>query len=114
MAMSVDELRDFVKSLEKLQVFQGLKIHAEYDKQYHAGVWMTIVDRLTTAPMAPVIFQLTDPRVTTDWIITRLADEVAAAVKELFLKAAKGHQYNGDGAPVKLVEALSIDKVVRL
>jgi hypothetical protein len=112
--MSVDELKEFVLALRNVRMFHGLTVHAEVDRQYNAGVRMTLRDLLNTVTTAMVVFQLADPKVTTEFIMGRLGDELAAAVKELWLKSVKGNQYNGDGSPVKLVESLSLDKVVRL
>jgi hypothetical protein len=112
--MSVDELKDFVVSMRELRVFQGLTIHAKVDKVYNARVFMVLNDRMNSVEIAPVNFNLDDPKITVDWIASRLADEVAAAVKELFIKNVKGHQYNGDGAPVKVVTSLTSGEVVRV
>lgn len=114
MAMSVDELKEFVLALRKVRVFQGLTVHAEVDTKYNAGVVMILNDLMTTVTTAMVVFQLADPKVNPDWIMDRLGDELAAAVKEVWKKAVKGNTYNGDGAPVKLVESLSLDEVVRV
>jgi hypothetical protein len=113
MAVSLDEFKQFAEHLRTLRIANGLSVEALY-KGNNAGISLVLRDGLLTASTAMVVFALDDPDMTWDRVLHRLADEVGAAWREVFLKNFKGDQYNNDGAPVRLVESMPTERVVRI
>jgi hypothetical protein len=112
--MSLDELVDFVDSLNRVMVCNGLRIKARRDRNRVAGISMELSDGMVTVRTAELAFRLDDPEITAERIIARLKQEFLACWDAIFTKAVTPELFCHDGGPVMLTELIDGESVVRI
>lgn len=116
--MTLQELRDFVDSLDNLQIGSGFFVKAQRDRNDVVGITGHFSDGLVSFKTKMIVFNLNEDSMTVaercDRIRSLLRQEFLACWAAKYDKAVNPSTFNEDGLSVIMEEDIPLEGVIRI